>query len=315
MILTQLPDLPPRPETAANAAFRRWFYARWGRENAIVCGSARHAEYAAIAQCLSVKLAHGAGERYLLPRRELLVDDDRWLVLNQGRCYGSRLADGPAGRGAAGAGAGGMAATRSFAVFFRPGLLDEVRAARRLTPVQLLEPSPTAAPAGFEFGEHLRPHGGEATQRLHGLQAAVQQGERSELWLEQQLLLLAGVLLQLEGEDDRLLARLPAARTVTRRELLRRLRRAADCLQTRYAEDLTLDDLAGAACLSRYHFVRCFGAVFGLSPYAGLMRKRAACARRLLAAGATDRDAVAQHCGLGTRWGLARALRRFPDAG
>jgi hypothetical protein len=41
MILTTLPDLPPRPETAANAAFRRRFYVRWGHENAIVCGYGR----------------------------------------------------------------------------------------------------------------------------------------------------------------------------------------------------------------------------------------------------------------------------------
>ena len=32
MILTDLPDLPPRPLTARVAAFRRDFYRRWGRE-------------------------------------------------------------------------------------------------------------------------------------------------------------------------------------------------------------------------------------------------------------------------------------------
>jgi len=308
MILTQLPDLPPRPETAANAAFRRQFYARWGHENAIVCGRARHAEYAAIAQNLSIKMASGAGERYLLPRRELLVDDDSLLILNQGRCYGSRLAD---------SGGAAVHATESFAVFFRPGLLDEVRAARRHTLDQLLSAGPEGGGSGtgFEFSEHLRPQGGELTQRLHGLQAAVRQGERSELWLEQQLLLLAGAMLQQEGEDEQALARLPAARGSTRRELLRRLRRATDCIQTRYAEDLSLDDLAAAACLSRYHFVRYFGACFGLTPYASLMRKRAACARRALAAGVIDREAVAQRCGLGSRWALSRALRRFPAPG
>ncbi len=41
MILARLPDLPPAPETAANAGFRQAFYRRWGRENAIVCGPAR----------------------------------------------------------------------------------------------------------------------------------------------------------------------------------------------------------------------------------------------------------------------------------
>jgi hypothetical protein len=87
MILTTLPDLPPRPETAANAEFRRRFHARWGRENAVVCGHAMHAEYSVFAQTLSFNLVPGGSERFSLARRELAVDDDSWLVLNEGaRC-------------------------------------------------------------------------------------------------------------------------------------------------------------------------------------------------------------------------------------
>ena len=41
MILTELPDLPPRPETPANAAFRRDYVARWGKENTVLCGRTR----------------------------------------------------------------------------------------------------------------------------------------------------------------------------------------------------------------------------------------------------------------------------------
>lgn len=36
MILTEMPDLPPRPLTAANAAFRADYFARWGKENLIL---------------------------------------------------------------------------------------------------------------------------------------------------------------------------------------------------------------------------------------------------------------------------------------
>lgn len=50
-----MPDLPPRPETAYNAAARREFYRRWGHENTVVCGAAQYAEYAAMRQTCSVK--------------------------------------------------------------------------------------------------------------------------------------------------------------------------------------------------------------------------------------------------------------------
>jgi len=44
MILTELPDLPPRPETPANAAFRRDYVARWTKENTLLCGVTQFAD-------------------------------------------------------------------------------------------------------------------------------------------------------------------------------------------------------------------------------------------------------------------------------
>lgn len=300
MILCQMPDLPPAPETAANAGFRRWFYERWGRENALVCGRARRAEYSPIVQCLSVKMTLGGAERYLLARRELRVSHETLLILNEGSRYGSRLeGEGP---------------VQSLAVFFRSGLIDEVRAARRQALGQQLDaPAARAGACGFEFSEHLRPRHPAGAGRLLGLWSAAQAGERSEDWLEQQLLQLAGDMLDAEGDLAAEADGLAAMRRATRAELLRRLRRAADLIESAYERALVLDDLAAAACLSRYHFVRHFTAWRGLSPCAALNARRARAARQCLAAGTTDRDAVATRCGFGSRWALQRALRRFPE--
>lgn len=83
MILTELPDLPPRPQTPQSAAFRRDFYRRWGRENCIISGASRRAEYGMFRQMLSVKcVAHGS-ERYFIDRRNVTVSDDTFLVLNE----------------------------------------------------------------------------------------------------------------------------------------------------------------------------------------------------------------------------------------
>jgi len=303
MILTTLPDLAPRPQTAANAEFRRRFYARWGRENAVVCGHAKHAEYAVHPQTLSVKVAAGGRERYVLSRRELVVDAENYLVLNEGSRYGSVLdTDWP-----------GAAPAWTFAVFFRPGLQHEVAAARRQPLAAALDAPDapgTAVTAGF--AEHLRPHGGAVSARLRHLAQAVQAGERDETWLEEQCTALLDALLDAEG----LPSREPRARTAQRAELWRRLHRAADFIESRYTEPLTLDDMAAAACLSRYHFVREFARAFGLSPHAYLTRKRARAAARILRqCGGTDREALAQHCGFGSRWSLARALARHGGTG
>ena len=297
MILTSLPDLPPRPETAANAAFRRRFYERWGRENAVVCGPASNVEFAPHVQTLSVKMAWGGqGERYLLPRRDVLVDDDSYLVLDEGMRYGSVVR--------------ARRPLMSFAVFFRPGMADEVALARRQSLAQALDgPAGSAPPVGFR--PHLRRHDAAISPRLRGMWHAVQQGERDEDWLEQSLLGLLTALLDAEQAVSAREAPSPS-HTVARQELLRRLRLAADFIDSNATEPIDLARMAEVACLSKYHFVREFGRLFGCSPHAWLTRKRAALARRLMAQGETDAERVAQAAGLGSRWALRRALRRWP---
>ncbi len=63
---------------------------------------------------------------------------------------------------------------------------------------------------------------------------------------------------------------------------VRHLVRARDLADLRYAEALTVDDLAGAACLSRAHFSREFRRAFGESPYSYLLTRRLERAATLL---------------------------------
>jgi AraC-like DNA-binding protein len=62
----------------------------------------------------------------------------------------------------------------------------------------------------------------------------------------------------------------------------RHLTRAKDLADARYAEPLTVDDLAAAACLSRAHFSRAFRRAFGESPYGYLLTRRLERAATLL---------------------------------
>ena len=73
----------------------------------------------------------------------------------------------------------------------------------------------------------------------------------------------------------------------------RHLLRAKDVADARYVEPLGVDDLAGAAGLSRAHFSREFRRVFGESPHAYLLTRRLERAAALLRT--TDRS-VADIC-------------------
>ena len=293
MIHTTLPDLPPLPETNANAEFRRRFYSRWGKENAVICGQSTCAEYATMTQTLSIKMAWRGRERYRLRHREISVDDENYLILNEGSSYGSVLkAPRP---------------TWTFAVFMRPGMQREVRAARPLTLARALDQSPRRAEAG-EFSEHLRRHDELVSPRLRRICDAVLDGERSEEWLEQELLLLLDGMFAAEAVDAHAVDKLARAKPSTRAELARRLRLAADYIETCHAEPIGLDGMAAVACLSRFHFVRFFRSLYGVTPHTYLIQRRAAAARRLMRSGEHDPESIALLTGFGSRSSLRRAL-------
>ena len=67
-------------------------------------------------------------------------------------------------------------------------------------------------------------------------------------------------------------------------DLLEHLRRARDVADRNYAEPLDLDALAGAAGVSKYHFLRCFAAEYGETPMQYVARRRIERATDLLRA-------------------------------
>lgn len=67
-------------------------------------------------------------------------------------------------------------------------------------------------------------------------------------------------------------------------DLLIHLRRARDLADSRYADTLGLDSLASEAGISKYHFLRCFAAVYGRTPGSYLTERRIERAQDLLRA-------------------------------
>ena len=66
--------------------------------------------------------------------------------------------------------------------------------------------------------------------------------------------------------------------------LLVHLRRARDLADRDYADPLDLDELASAAGVSKYHFLRCFAATYGKTPALYLAERRIERAQDLLRA-------------------------------
>lgn len=300
LILREMPDVPPRPLTPANAAFRTEFYRRWGNENAIVSGASTYAEFSPFRQTLSIKSARGGTEQYLVGGRRVAVDDDSWLVLNDGQVYSSVLA--------------GERPVYSFCVFFRPRLAAEMYATLRTSPARALDGDDVPL-RQLEFGEQLRPRDDRVIPALERLQRRVADGLDDADEFEEEMQQLACALLLAHDFSLQRAASLPSMRAATRAELLRRVDRATDYLLCTYTAPFELERLAEVAHLSKFHLARLFRAVHGMPPYAFVQRKRAVAARRLLSTTEMPAERVAEAVGFGSRTTMFRQLRQQFGAG
>jgi AraC-like DNA-binding protein len=297
MVLREFPDFLARQNgSATDAARREAFFTRWQTENVIIGARVRYNQFGPFKHRLSVKAAWNGREHYYVGERRMAVDDDTYLILNEGQSYASAVHE--------------HAPIDTFSVFFRPGLADEVYSA-------LVTPLARALEGGAEpfrrapyFAEHLRPHDATVTPVLEEIRQLVRAGVDDEMLYEQLLLRLLERMVEAEGDLRRRAEGFEAARSTTRAELHRRVMLAADFIHSNYTRPIVLDDIAAAARLSKYYLVRLFSEVHGLAPHGFLLRKRVGAARRLLTGSAMDVNEVAEATGLGTRWSLYRQLRK-----
>jgi len=88
------------------------------------------------------------------------------------------------------------------------------------------------------------------------------------------------------------------------------IRRALELLRARFAEPVTLDELAAEVGLDKFHLCHAFRAQLGIPPYAYVIQLRIARAKALLAAGAKPSD-VAGQVGFYDQSQLSRHFRRI----
>ena len=296
-LLRQMPDwerLKPAPQ---NEAYRAWFYGRWGHQNAVVTGTDRNVEYMPFRQRLSIKVARGGRERYFIDGRSIAVDDDSYLILNDNRTYASRFES--------------NVEIESFAIFFRPGLAEEVYGAFNKPLERALADGATETPRPVEFAETLQPHDSVVTPALRYVQYGVNAGVEDAGWYEEQFQFLLARMLSHHRRLTERIQKLPALKSTTQREIHRRLALAVDLVHSAYERDIGLREMAGAACLSKFHFLRLFTELHGITPHAYLQRKRALTAGRLLERTDLRASQIAACVGFQSRSTMARQLRRW----
>ena len=88
-----------------------------------------------------------------------------------------------------------------------------------------------------------------------------------------------------------------------------RLERVMDHINVHLRADITVEELASVASLSRFHFSRSFKATVGQTPSAFVGRLRLELAKLLLSQGASITD-IAFDCGFSSESNFIRSFRR-----
>jgi len=256
---------------------------RIGAVNAILRGRAREYHVREFRAPLSIKTVPAGSALWETSEGRFLVDAAAYLILNDGRCYSMTIA--------------GEQEVETFCVFFQSGFVGEVWRSSTTSAGHLLE-DPDSPPASSpQFPETLRGPDPWVARRLEAMRRALDTGKASQGFLEESFHALASALLRVQGDIAREIARLPAVRASTRRELYRRLHRGRDFLHASWNERVTLSDAARAACLSPHHFLRLFRTAFGETPHRYLVRKRLERASRWLAGTERPVGAICLDCG------------------
>lgn len=151
--------------------------------------------------------------------------------------------------------------TETFNIHFGESFTEAAVGSLVASPEWLLENVRATAKIGFHNRVVLSDDSFQKTVR------AIQAGGHDPLYLEEQLFQLLGLLVEDEVNMIARRERLPALKSSTKEEIMKRLMTATDYLYTFYDKNPGLDELAAVSCLSKFHFLRLFRIAYHQTPH------------------------------------------------
>src|SRR5262245_19639001 len=205
---------------------------------------------------------------YCADRAWFSVDEKGYLILNDRQPYEIHIES--------------PTRVESFIVYFPRGWAEEVLGSLRSSPEESLDDPQRSPRCSARFFERFTPHDKLVSPVLTALRRAHKSGPVPDVWLEEKLRELLVRMLQAQDESLRQSNLLPARRAATRDELCHRVNRGRDFIHARFDSALTLEQIASAASVSPFHFLRGFKALFGITPHQYLSACRVERAKFLL---------------------------------
>ena len=228
---------------------------------------------------LSIKSVIDGHVTWTVGGRDLVVDSNSFLVLNDGEKYSMDL-DAPR-------------PVETCCAFFSNGFVERV-AHDATTSLQTSLDAPLREAPRLDFLSRLHQDStGSVLPRLRSLAKRCSK-ELQPSSFEEDFLILSQQLVMLYKEITAAISRVPATKASTRQELFRRLQLAKEYMHGCADESVSLKNVAREACLSPYHLHRAFTRVFRQTPHGYLTALRLQRAYAFLKSGRTVTEACVE---------------------
>lgn len=266
------------------------------RDNVILDVTATRAEFAPHSAPLSLKAMIEGEEVYCFGGARLPIAPGRFLVLNSRQEYASHIDS--------------HRPVRSFCIFFSDAHAASVADAAQRGEERRLDLPDTPLVSTALLRPGVRPDEGALSRAVARLRAAVNADRWNSLLVDELCLEILHHLCAADRGLSLRAARIDCLRKPVRMEILRRLERVVDHVLCHLDRRLTIDGLAGIACMAPYHFIRRFSEAYGCTPHRFVTDARMAAACRMLAASDASIRDVALDAGYRSPTAFGREFRR-----
>ena len=197
----------------------------------------------------------------------------------------------------------------TFCVLFRTGFLRELASEMQADLAVALDGPEGVADEEPRLFAGIHPNTDSVGAAMDRLRSCVM-ARASAFELEQEFFAAGCALLRSDAEFRSRSARVTATRASTRLEILKRVSRGRDYIESHLSDHVCLRDIARAAAMSAYHFHRSFAEVFGETPHEYTTRRRLAVAKHLLTSSDLPIGDVAFAAGFGGPTSFSATFRR-----
>ena len=269
---------------------------RFYNSNVVIKAESKAVHYPEHWGGLSIKTAENGTEYYQTKNSFYAVDDDCYLIFNQGRTYSSYIQS--------------KDTVRSFTLNFAPEFESRGIASFSCGQRNLDDPF-FYREGNLLMTEKLYRKDSDIGRIISNIKTMSDDFVTNEHRISEEFTYLLEGMLTMQSNLNKSVLGLELAKRSSKVEMITRLCRARDFMYSSYYSNITLNDICQVACLNQFYFLRQFKKTFKLTPHQFLTLRRLDVAAHLLRTSSQSVADICVACGFVDNASFTKLFKRF----